>query len=66
MCNVADVDVDVDLLTRGVGFVYIGSTITPLIYATFNLVFFVVETSIRAQPSQLTFNRRLVVGYLVQ
>src|ERR1700689_4199215 len=32
--------VDIDLLTRGAGFGYIGSTITSLIYATFTFIFF--------------------------
>ena len=32
--------VDIDLLTRGAGFGYIGSTITSLIYASFTFIFF--------------------------
>ena len=32
--------VDMDLLTRGAGFGYIGSTITSLIYASFTFIFF--------------------------
>jgi len=31
--------VDIDLLTRGAGFGYLGSTITSLIYATFTFIF---------------------------
>jgi hypothetical protein len=31
---------DMDLLTRGAGFGYIGSTITSLIYASFTFIFF--------------------------
>ena len=31
---------DIDLLTRGAGFGYIGSTITSLIYASFTIIFF--------------------------
>lgn len=38
--------VDVDLLTRGAGFGYIGSTITSLIYATFTFILFAIEASI--------------------
>ncbi|MDE8345166.1 MAG: hybrid sensor histidine kinase/response regulator [Acidocella sp.] len=38
--------VDVDLLTRGAGFGYIGSTITSLIYATFTFILFSIEASI--------------------
>jgi hypothetical protein len=36
-------NIDMDLLTRGSGFGYIGSTITSLIYATFTFVFFALE-----------------------
>ena len=32
-----------DLLTRGAGFGYIGSTLTSLIYATFTFIFFALE-----------------------
>jgi signal transduction histidine kinase/purine-cytosine permease-like protein len=38
--------VDVDLLTRGAGFGYIGSTITSLIYATFTFILFSIEAGI--------------------
>jgi signal transduction histidine kinase/CheY-like chemotaxis protein/purine-cytosine permease-like protein len=38
--------VDVDLLTRGAGFGYIGSTITSLIYAMFTFILFSIEASI--------------------
>jgi signal transduction histidine kinase/purine-cytosine permease-like protein/ActR/RegA family two-component response regulator len=38
--------VDVDLLTRGAGFGYIGSTMTSLVYATFTFILFAIEASI--------------------
>ncbi len=38
--------VDIDLLTRGAGFGYIGSTITSLIYASFTFLLFAIEASI--------------------
>ncbi len=38
--------VDVDLLTRGAGFGYIGSTVTSLIYASFTFILFSIEASI--------------------
>jgi signal transduction histidine kinase/CheY-like chemotaxis protein len=38
--------VDVDLLSRGAGFGYIGSTITSLIYASFTFILFSIEASI--------------------
>ncbi len=41
--------VDMDLLTRGAGFGYIGSTITSLIYATFTFILFAVEATIMSQ-----------------
>lgn len=43
--------VDMDLLTRGAGFGYIGSTITSLIYASFTFLFFALEAAIMAPPS---------------
>ncbi len=39
---------DMDLLTRGAGFGYMGSTITSLIYASFTFLLFSVEASIMA------------------
>jgi hypothetical protein len=38
--------VDIDLLTRGASFGYIGSTITSLIYASFTFILFAIEASI--------------------
>jgi len=38
--------VDIDLLTRGAGFGYMGSTITSLIYASFTFILFAIEASI--------------------
>ena len=38
--------VDIDLLTRGAGFGYIGSTISSLIYASFTFIFFALEAAI--------------------
>jgi len=40
--------VDMDLLTRGSGFGYIGSTITSLIYASFTFIFFALEAAVMA------------------
>ncbi len=39
---------DMDLLTRGAGFGYLGSTITSLIYAVFTFIFFALEAVIMA------------------
>ncbi len=57
--------VDIDLLTRGAGFGYIGSTITSLIYATFTFIFFAIEAAIMAQALELCFGLPLFIGYIV-
>jgi hypothetical protein len=48
--------VDMDLLTRGAGFGYIGSTITSLIYASFTFIFFALEAAIMAYAIELAFD----------
>ncbi|MGN0908993.1 MAG: hybrid sensor histidine kinase/response regulator, partial [Succinivibrio sp.] len=40
---------DIDLLTRGAGFGYLGSSITSLIYASFTFIFLAFEAAILAQ-----------------
>ena len=40
--------IDMDLLTRGAGFGYLGSTITSLIYASFAFIFFALEAAVMA------------------
>lgn len=62
-CSVANVDID--LLTRGAGFGYVGSTITSLIYATFTFIFFALETAIWAQALHLALGLNLALGYLL-
>ena len=57
--------VDMDLLTRGAGFGYLGSTITSLIYASFTFLFFAIEAAIMALALQLCFGLPLGIGYLV-
>jgi signal transduction histidine kinase/purine-cytosine permease-like protein/FixJ family two-component response regulator len=57
--------VDIDLLTRGAGFGYIGSTITSLIYASFTFIFFAIEAVILAMALELCFGIPRPVGYLV-
>ena len=57
--------VDVDLLTRGAGFGYIGSTVTSLVYATFTFMLFAIEGSIMATALKLFFGVPLPLGYLV-
>jgi purine-cytosine permease-like protein len=57
--------IDMDLLTRGAGFGYLGSTITSLIYATFTFIFFSLEGSIMAQALQSSIGLPLPAGYLI-
>lgn len=57
--------IDMDLLTRGAGFGYLGSTLTSLIYASFTFIFFALEGSIMAQAFQLGLHIPLPLGYLL-
>ena len=57
--------VDIDLLTRGAGFGYLGSTITSLIYASFTFIFFALEAVIMAKALELLFGLPLSIGYIV-
>lgn len=56
---------DMDLLTRGAGFGYIGSTITSLIYASFTFIFFALEAAIMAYALELAFHIPPRWGYLI-
>ena len=47
--------VDIDLLTRGAGFGYMGSTITSLIYASFTFLLFSIEASIMSVALHMLF-----------
>jgi signal transduction histidine kinase/purine-cytosine permease-like protein len=57
--------VDMDLLTRGAGFGYLGSTITSLIYASFTFIFFAIEAAIMAHALKLCLDVPLSIGYIV-
>src|ERR1044072_3081148 len=57
--------VDMDLLTRGAGFGYIGSTVTSLIYASFTFIFFALEAAIIALALELYFHIPPSLGYLI-
>ena len=57
--------VDMDLLTRGAGFGYIGSTVTSLIYASFTFIFFALEAAIMAYALELAFDIPPAWGYLI-
>ena len=57
--------VDMDLLTRGSGFGYIGSTITSAIYACFTFILFAIEAAILSSALKLCFGIPLPVGHLI-
>ncbi|MEJ2685960.1 MAG: ATP-binding protein [Gammaproteobacteria bacterium] len=57
-------NLDMDLLTRGAGFGYIGSTITSLIYASFTFLFFAIEAAIMAQALHLYGGIPITPSYL--
>ena len=57
--------VDIDLLTRGAGFGYIGSTITSLIYASFTFILFAIEASIMSSALEFAFGVPLWLGYVI-
>ena len=60
----AKYNLDMDLLTRGAGFGYIGSTITSLIYASFTFIFFAIEAAIMAQALNLYLGLPMTPSYL--
>jgi signal transduction histidine kinase/CheY-like chemotaxis protein len=57
--------VDIDLLTRGAGFGYLGSTITSLIYASFTFLFFAIEAAIMSLAFEMCFGIPLFIGYVL-
>jgi signal transduction histidine kinase/CheY-like chemotaxis protein/purine-cytosine permease-like protein len=57
--------VDIDLLTRGASFGYIGSTITSLIYASFTFMLFAIEASIMTGALDLAFGIPPWIGYMI-
>ncbi|TCT42100.1 hybrid sensor histidine kinase/response regulator [Martelella mediterranea] len=57
--------VDIDLLTRGASFGYIGSTVTSLIYASFTFILFAIEASIMSGALRLAFGIPLWISYVI-
>lgn len=57
--------VDIDLLTRGAGFGYIGSTISSLIYASFTFIFFALEAAIMSMAIHLLLGMPLPLAYIL-
>ncbi len=58
-------NVDMDLLTRGAGFGYIGSTLTSLIYASFTFTLFALEASIMSLALELYFQMPLALAHVI-
>lgn len=57
--------VDIDLLTRGAGFGYIGSTISSLIYASFTFIFFALEAAIMSMALHMMLGIPLSFAYVI-
>jgi signal transduction histidine kinase/CheY-like chemotaxis protein/purine-cytosine permease-like protein len=57
--------VDIDLLTRGAGFGYMGSTVTSLIYASFTFLLFAIEASIMSVALNLVFGIPMWVAHII-
>lgn len=57
--------VDMDLLTRGSGFGYLGSTITSAVYASFTFILFAIEAIILSAALELCFGIPLPIGHLI-
>jgi signal transduction histidine kinase/CheY-like chemotaxis protein len=59
----ANYGLDIDLLTRGAGFGYLGSALSSLIYAIFTFVFFAIEAAIMSVALELGLGIPLQFGY---
>lgn len=59
----ANYGLDIDLLTRGAGFGYLGSALSSLVYAIFTFIFFAIEASIMAVALERGFGTPLPIGY---
>ena len=57
--------VDMDLLTRGSGFGYLGSTITSAVYASFTFILFAIEAVILSAALKLCFGIPLPVAHVI-
>jgi signal transduction histidine kinase/CheY-like chemotaxis protein len=57
--------VDIDLLTRGAGFGYMGSTLTSLIYASFTFLLFSIEASIMSVALHSLLAIPLPIAHLI-
>jgi len=57
--------IDIDLLTRGAGFGYIGSTISSLVYASFTFIFFAIEAAIMSMAINMTTGIPMSLAYVI-
>ncbi|WP_192813730.1 purine-cytosine permease family protein [Microbacterium yannicii] len=58
-------NLDLDLIARGSGFGYYGSSITTVIFAGFTCIFFALEGAIMAQGLHIAIGIPLWIGYLI-
>jgi purine-cytosine permease-like protein len=56
---------DMDWLTQGAGFGYLGSTLTSLISASFTFIFFALEAAVMAYALELAFDLPPKWGYMI-
>jgi purine-cytosine permease-like protein len=63
--QIADKNIDIDLLTRGAGFGYLGSTVTSLVYATFTLIYLAFEGAIMAQAVTALTHIPIRISYVL-
>ncbi|MDR2093309.1 MAG: response regulator [Azoarcus sp.] len=64
-CYAARCNLDMDLLTRGAGFGYLGSTVTSLAYAVFTFAFFAIEAAIMVMAMRMMVDWPLPVCYVL-
>ncbi len=57
--------IDIDLLTRGAGFGYLGSTLSSLIYASFTFIFFALEAAIMSSALEILFGIPILLAYII-
>ena len=57
--------IDIDLLTRGAGFGYLGSTVSSLVYASFTFIFFAIEAAIMAMAINMTTGIPMSLAYFI-
>lgn len=63
--RIAKDNLDIDLLTRGAGFGYLGSTLTSLVYATFTIIYLAFEGAIMAQALTLLTHIDVHISYVI-